>query len=334
LLFNSWAAFRIHGYTDEDLKGKNTIELIHPEDRENVLANLKELNSSPGSYVNVQYRYLNKDGSYTWMEATALNELENPLINGIISISRDIAHRKRMEEELKLALAVRDEFISIASHEFKTPITSLKLQLQMLSRQIKASESHPLDLEKLFKALSVSTKQVDRINVLVENLLDVARINAGSLNLKLEEFNLSDALKDNLELFRGLLMEAGCSVSLQIQKDIVGRWDRNRIEQVFVNLISNAIKYAPGKLIEISLSEINDTVTFFVKDHGPGIPQDKMNNIFEKFERLTAAKNISGLGLGLFITKQIVEAHHGTIRVESESGKGATLTVELPLTTL
>ena len=116
-----------------------------------------------------------------------------------------------------------------------------------------------------------------------------------------------------------------------IEKNIFGSFDKSRVEQVFVNLLSNAIKYAPGEMIEISLSKENEGLIFIVKDHGPGISQDKQTAIFERFARATNSRDISGLGLGLFISKEIIEAHQGTIRVESELGKGARFIVELPL---
>ncbi len=331
LVYNSSAALRIHGYTNQDLIGKNTIELIHPDDREEISSIMQTLKEGTMGHITVQYRYLNKDGSYSWMEATALNQLDNPLINGIITISRDITTRKKMEEDLRLALAVRDEFLSIASHELKTPLTSLKLQLQMLTREVRPAENIIPNVARLAKSLTVSTKQVDRITDLVENLLDVTRINAGKLGIKIEDLNLSEALEDSLERFGTLFVDAGCLLKANIEKNIMGRWDKSRIEQVFVNLVSNALKYAPGKEISVSLMKKNDHVLFVVEDQGAGISADKLPFIFDRFVRATSSRNISGLGLGLFISKQVVEAHGGSIRVESELGQGARFIVELPL---
>ncbi len=331
LIFNSPAALRIHGYTNEELIGKNSLELIHPDDQAETLKAFQDLLLYPGLFVNVQYRYLNKDQTYTWMEATALNQMENPNIKGVLTISREISSRKKLEEDLKLALALRDEFLSVASHELKTPLTSLKLQLQMLSREVRPAENILPNVAKLAKSLSVSTKQVDRITALVENLLDVTRIQAGKLGIKPEESDLSEALEDSLDRFGSLFSDAGCALKIMIEKNICGNFDKSRIEQVFVNLLSNAIKYAPGEMIEISLSRDKERGLFIVKDHGPGISKDKQMTIFERFARATNSRNISGLGLGLFISKEIVEAHRGTIRVESEPGLGASFIVELPL---
>ena len=331
LIFNSPAALRIHGYTNKELLGKNYLKMIHPDDQADSLKAFKDLLDYPGLFVNVQYRYLNKDQSYTWMEATALNQNANPQIRGVLTISRDISNRKKLEEDLKLALALRDEFLSVASHELKTPLTSLKLQLQMLNREVRPAENILPNVAKLSKSLSVSTKQVDRITALVENLLDVTRIQGGKLIIKPEESDLSEALEDSLDRFGGLFTEAGCTLKIMIEKNIIGVFDKSRIEQVFVNLLSNAIKYAPGEMIEISLTRKSEKAIFSVKDHGPGISHDKQRSIFERFARATNSRDISGLGLGLFISKEIVEAHRGAIRVESELGQGARFIVELPL---
>lgn len=332
ILFNSASSLRIHGYNKEELAGRNILELIHPEDQKQIMVEFQNLQNSPGKFLSAQYRYLNKDGSYTWMEVTAINQLLNPLIGGIIGISRDIGQRKKMEDDLRTALATRDEFLIIASHELKTPITSLKLQLQMLSRRVRSSENILHEAMILSNSLASSVKQVDRITELVEHLLDVARIQAGKLFINTEKFDLSELVNDLVDRFRELFIEAKCPLELHIEPKIEGVWDRIRIEQVFVNIFSNSIKYAPGKPISISLIRSSDRVKFIVKDQGEGIAPEKQSKIFERFERAISFRNISGLGIGLFISKQIVEAHRGNISVESKLGDGAAFTVDLPLT--
>jgi signal transduction histidine kinase len=134
-----------------------------------------------------------------------------------------------------------------------------------------------------------------------------------------------------LEQFSHPLADAKCHLELHLDSKVVGVWDRARIEQIIVNLISNAIKYAPEKLVKVEVSVKGETAKLVVQDFGPGIPREQQAKIFERFERAGASRNIAGLGLGLFIVKQVVEAHHGTISVDSQEGEGSTFTVELPI---
>lgn len=224
--------------------------------------------------------------------------------------------------ELSKSIRVRDEFLSIASHELRTPITSMRMQLQLAERIPSA--------ERMEKLLHIFGLQTNRLTSLVEDLLDVSRIQAGSLSISPEPCNLSDVLKISAERLAVNFQNAKCPVELNIPDGVTGVWDRRRIEQVFTNLMTNAIKYAPGRCMRISLSQKEGFVQIRFHDSGPGIAQEKQNQIFERFERAVSARNVSGLGLGLFIAKKIVSAHGGSIDVESEVGKGSAFTVTLP----
>jgi signal transduction histidine kinase len=246
--------------------------------------------------------------------------------------------RREVQEQLEALLAreqqavySRDEFLSIASHELKTPITSLKLQLQQLQRRIDPKAPQEPEPGRIARMLESSLRQLERLTRLIEDLLDVARIRAGKLSFTFEEFSAEELFSEVLERFSDQLAEAGCRTELQLEPGLRVVWDRLRMEQVLVNLISNALKYAPGVCIQISLRAEGDQARLMVRDFGPGIPRERQAKIFERFERATSARNISGLGLGLFIASEIVAAHQGTIRVESEAGQGATFIVHLPL---
>ncbi len=232
---------------------------------------------------------------------------------------------------LSKAIRSRDEFLSIASHELKTPITSLKMQLQLAQREIKPEKGIVPPLERLTKLLYIFNLQIDRLTSLVEGLLDVSRIQAGKLNLNIEPCNLSKLIKQVIERFNPQLIYAQCSIEFNIDEGVTGLWDQGRIEQVVSNLVSNAIKYAPGKPIRISLATRQDYAYFTIQDFGPGIEKEKQVKIFERFERAVSSQNISGLGLGLFISKQIIKAHGGLIDLWSESGKGSVFTVTIPI---
>jgi signal transduction histidine kinase len=228
------------------------------------------------------------------------------------------------------AIRARDEFVSIASHELKTPITSLKMQLQMMLRGINIDKNQAPSPEKLLKALTSSTKQIDRLTVLIEDLLDVTRIETGKLAYRFEEVDLSAMVKEIMDRYSEEAKYAKTEFKQIIQDNVISICDRYRIEQVIINLLSNAIKYGSNNPIEVTVASEPGRAFIIVKDQGMGIAKDLQGKIFERFERAISSTNISGLGLGLYITKQIIDAHHGSIEVESDIKTGSTFKVCLP----
>lgn len=251
----------------------------------------------------------------------------------LISIARQCAQalsRSFLYDDTQEAIRVRDEFLSIASHELKTPLTPLKLQLQLLLRQIKKDHGS-FDEDKILKTMEKSDKQLSRLTWLIDDLLDVSRISSGRLRLNFEEVNLSELIKDVLSQYRDQLENTLKFIELDIEQDVLCEADRFRIEQVLVNLLTNAAKYAPGKPIKLSLKKHNDFAEIRVADQGPGVSKSDMDRIFTRFERVQNNDNIGGLGLGLYICKQIVSGHNGRIYLDSTVKKGASFVVELPL---
>jgi signal transduction histidine kinase len=178
--------------------------------------------------------------------------------------------------------------------------------------------------------VQTSERQVGRLTALVEDLLDVSRISSGKLTLNLEAVDLAEVLRELVERYRPQLQEAKCEPAIHSVDTLWAEVDRLRFEQVVVNLLTNAMRYAAGRPIEISLSLEGGMATLKMKDQGMGIPLEAQKRIFDRFERVTSSSNFGGLGLGLFIVQQIVAAHQGTIAVESEPGEGATFTVRIP----
>lgn len=239
----------------------------------------------------------------------------------------DNAHLYQQAQE---AIAARDSFLSVASHELKTPVSSILLQLEMINMVLEDQ----LPLEEMIKKVrdisSSSLKQLGRLVTLIEDLLDVSRIQAQKLSFEVETFNLKEYMEDIFGRYSKNLKEANCPLSMEIEPDLLVSWDAFRFEQVMVNLISNAVKYAPNAEIRVEAFQSQNMVNIRFQDRGPGISMEKIGQIFKRFERATSSRSISGLGLGLFIVKTIVEAHHGSIEVESGPEKGTAFIMTIP----
>ncbi len=234
--------------------------------------------------------------------------------------------------ERRAAIGVRDEFISIASHELKTPLTALKLRLGSAMRLwgARGGSSSPDD-EKLTRAVAGANTTVNRLVSLIDDLLDVSRLTAGRLVLHLEPVDLNELVRDVVARLRENAAETGSAIEVHIPEPIVGRWDRTRIEQVVTNLVTNAIKYGQGRPIMLSAHVTGERLQLRVKDGGVGIARGDQTRIFQAFERVTNPSRVGGLGLGLYIGRQIATAHGGTLTVESAPQQGATFIFELPV---
>ncbi len=250
-----------------------------------------------------------------------------------IAAVRDVAERRKMEERARLwrkaqeEVRERDEFLSIASHELRTPITALQLQLQLLQKAAtRLQGAGPQVLDPKLRSLE---RQTRRLSLLVNELLDVSRMRLGRLELRLEEADLAEVAR---EAATHVEVDIGRSGS-QLAYDLVpapARFDRLRLEQVVGNLLVNAGKFGEGKPVRLRVWPDGAFVLLEVSDQGIGIAPEHQARVFERFQRAVPAQHFGGLGLGLYVARQIVEAHGGTIDVASEAGAGATFTVRLP----
>jgi PAS domain S-box-containing protein len=255
-----------------------------------------------------------------------------------LTLMEDLARRAalsvenaRLYREAQEAIRLRDEFLSIASHELKTPLTPLSLKLQMLASEARRQPASPFR-RAVEDYITVGSRQVKKLSELVNDLLDVARIAGGRLRLELEEVELGALVRDVVTRYEPEAARAGSRLTLEeAPRAVTGRWDRLRLEQVITNLVDNAIKYGSGKPIHVSLDSDASRARLCVKDEGIGIASEHLSRIFERFERAVSDRHYGGLGLGLYITRTIVEALGGSIQVESSPGLGATFTVVLPL---
>jgi signal transduction histidine kinase len=227
------------------------------------------------------------------------------------------------------AVASREDFISIASHELRTPLTPLTLQLDRFRRMLARGSPTPAELSGLRASME---RQVDRMSALIDVLLDVTRLQSGRLALHREPLDLATTARDTAENLSEELRAAQCSLTLDAPVAVIGEWDRTRLQQALTNLLTNAIKYAAGKPITVQVSTSARGAELVVSDAGPGISPRDQARLFHRFARLRANRRSGGLGLGLYITRQIIVAHGGTVTISSEPGKGATFVCTLPLT--
>jgi signal transduction histidine kinase len=233
--------------------------------------------------------------------------------------------------ETQRAVHLRDQFLSTASHELRTPITSLKLTIESL---IHGTRSQPLLSPATYAGrLQRVLHSADRLQHLVSDLLDVTRIEQGQATLSPAEMDLAVLVRDVLQHFEFDLSRARCALSVDCPSPVVGLWDASRLEQVVTNLLANAIKFGAGRPIEVLLRDAGQIVELQVRDHGIGIAADRLPKVFDRFERAVSSAHYGGLGLGLYLARSIVEAHGGTIAAESQLGEGSTFTVRLPRTT-
>lgn len=254
---------------------------------------------------------------------------ESGEVRGFVALVMDMTESKRSERALRAAVQLRDDFLQVASHELKTPLTPLSLKLQLLLRELSAREQTDV-AERERRHLEMALRQVGKVTDLVNDLLDVSRIDSGRLRMQLGPVDLSQVVRDVVARLEGQAQQAG--VALQVDASpCVGTWDGKRLEQVVVNLVDNALKYGAGHPVEVRLSCRGGEAELEVEDHGIGISPEGLGRIFQRFERAVSERSYGGLGLGLYIVQGIVSALGGEVSVVSELGKGARFTVRLPL---
>jgi signal transduction histidine kinase len=230
----------------------------------------------------------------------------------------------RLYQAATRAIRVRDHFLSVAGHELLTPLTVLRLQLSSLQRK----DFNP---DRAAGKLEMATRSLERLDNLIDKFLDVSCISAGQLSLTPETVELGALVREVAGIFGERLARSGCELDLHTEGAVVGQWDRLRIEQVITNLFSNACKYGGGKPVEVAVGRTSEMAFVQVKDHGVGIAPADQARIFERFEHAMADRRNSGLRLGLWICREIVEALDGRITVESAPGEGSSFTVYLPV---
>ena len=237
----------------------------------------------------------------------------------------------RLLRTAQQAVRLRDDFLSIASHELKTPLTPLSLKLQSMAK-LAGSEQIGGELsERMSRDVESMRRQVKRLSDLINDLLDVARISGGRMTLVPEPVELAGLVREVASRFEPEAERVGGRLNVHVEEPLAGYWDRLRLEQVVTNLLSNAVKYGPGKPIHVRVDAEGEHARLTVRDEGIGIEPQHLARIFEKFERAVSERHYGGLGLGLYISEQIVKALGGSIAVDSVPQQGTVFTVRLPL---
>ncbi len=267
-------------------------------------------------------------------DATGAAALTIEYVRTVENLAESERRERTARQEAERSVKLHDDFLAIASHELKTPLTPLKMYLQLLRhalRDIQLPQTRQSDL--LLNALENTDREYNRLLNLIDDLLDVSRITVGRLLLSRERCDLSRITRNTVARFAPEIERAKCTIRLSAPIAVEGEWDPARLEQIVTNLITNALKYGSGLPIEVEVTTVSksQTARLEVRDQGIGVAAEDREKIFDRFVRVAPIQNYGGLGLGLYIVKQIVNAHHGRISVESGPGAGASFIVELPL---
>ena len=337
-------AQRINGYATDEIVGRHFSVFYPAIDVARGTPERQLWQARSHGRVEDEGERVRKDGStfFANVVVSAIRDDSGQLV-GFTAVTRDLSERQKMEgalvriaverERAEAEIKERDIFLSVAAHEFRTPITAFQLKLQGISKLVEAQLGATDVGETVGQRLKEALRQAERLNELVERLLDVSRIANRSLDMTPEVVDLAALVAIVVEDQQENARQAATEVRLHTSGDCVGRWDRRRMEQVVVNLVSNALKYGKGTPVEVRVEGDRDEVRVTVTDHGIGIPIDDQERIFHPFERAVRMHSFPGLGLGLYVARRIVEAHVGTLTVASEPASGTTFTMVVPKAT-
>lgn len=322
IIYQSPSIKEILGYNYRKRIGQNFLysRIVHPEDVPVKEELLKKAFKTPNKNFTDELRMLHKDGSWRWMEVVFNNQLENFNITGIVVITHDITERKTLEIQ-------KNEFISIASHELKTPLTAIRAYSQVLAKRLLGNKSRAQELSFLDKIIS----QTDKITNLINELLDISKIQEGKFSIQKSPLLLEPLIKKIIDDFH--YMSDSFTIKLVCHTQVPVLADEERIGQVIINLLTNAIKYSSdSKKITIEVTKKNKEVITSVKDRGEGILLEQQPYVFQRFFKGGKNNTHNGSsGLGLYISSEIIKLHNGNIWLKSKKGKGSVFYFSLPL---
>lgn len=291
--------------------------------------------SIPIVFVSAAGRELNY--AFRGYESGAVDFLYKPLdphavrskVNVFVDLFRQRQELQSAQDELQRAVKMRDDFMSMVGHELRNPLNSVYLQAQLRRKMLLAPT--PPDTGAMLRMVERDERQIRSMIRLLDDMLDVSRLRTGRLAMVPAPFDLAELARRVVEAINEQAVAAGSSVSLQAPPALPMEGDEFRIEQVITNLLTNALRYGGGKPVTVTVRTRDGHACVSVRDQGVGISQTDQERIFEQFERASGSEQVPGLGLGLFISRQIVQAHHGRIEVRSTLGEGAEFILHLPL---
>jgi PAS domain S-box-containing protein len=322
ITYQSDSIEKILGYSAKERIGQNLYgdSIVDPRDQDKEVDLIQKCIGSPYLAFQEELRMLTKEGELKIMEVSCINLLENASIRGIIKNYRDVTERRMIEKQ-------KEEFIGVASHELKTPVTSIKAYAQIL--QDIFTERNDMQTAGLLQKMD---RQLDRLTNLIKDLLDVTKITEGKLEIRLELIDLNALIDQAVEDMQPTTKRH--EIIKNVDKTVSVLGDSEKIYQVFVNLLSNAIKYSPNADKIIINTEVkNGEIMVCIKDYGIGISREIQKNLFNRFYRVIdeSTRTFPGLGLGLYISAEIIKRHKGKIWVESSLGEGASFCFNLPI---
>ncbi len=319
----------ILGYSEEELRGMTADALTHPDDVAADRERSRRLRAGEIDAYGIEKRYLRKDGTVAWVNLTASlvrDRVGRP--SYYVAAAEDVAARKAVEQELRDAVAARDEFMQIASHELRTPLTSLRLQVESLRAVLSRGGAEP---GRVAAKADAALRQVSRLGDLVDGLLDVSQLDPDRLSIAPQQGDLAEAVREAVAGLSGEAARREVEVRFAAPEAVPASFDRARVQQAVAHLLSNALKFGQGRPVDVTVATGADAARIAVRDRGIGVDARERERIFGRFERAVSPRHYGGLGLGLFMARRIAEGHGGSVRVETPPGGGSTFVLELPL---
>lgn len=339
ILYESPYNKRIHGYESREMEGRTLIDFCHPDDAARIAMRFRHLAEAPGVVETEIVRFRHKQGHYIYLEGTVLNATDDPRLGAMVNNFREVTGRLEAERELRRAKSAAEEaqrlqqhFLANLSHEFKTPLTLIRGPLETLAAELGKTGQGRATLPLVFR-------NIDRLDALLTELIDLARLEAGAFALKANRRDLCLFVRRQVEHFEESAKRKNIRLKLEAPDECDVFFDATKLDKVVVNLIGNALKFSPaGTTIRVNVyvradAEGAGQVEVAVSDEGPGMDEETRERVFERFFQGDAglARGHEGMGIGLAIAREMVELHGGALTVESEPGAGTTFTFTLPL---